>query len=272
MRRFSSVLPLLSLLLLASCGKNSDASQTTTPTGDTQTTKPQPDPVKPTPIPLTPEEVSLNAACPVTPTPYLEQARNQGSFTVVAIGSSSIEGVGASAPQYNLVSRLDVALKKALPGVTVQTINAGIGGQNLPQMIARFEKDVYANKPDLVLFQTGMNDTIQGRNPDQYRKELRGALDDLKGHGLNVVLMSNQYAGPTGYTANPLTAQLDQANKEEAARRGMAVIDRYTLFKSLQDQDVNVASTYYNSDALHANDEGYRLVTTCALRRVFGVK
>ncbi|MHA0043027.1 SGNH/GDSL hydrolase family protein [Deinococcus sp. PEB2-63] len=223
------------------------------------------------PLVRTPEQIALDTACPVTPSTYLADAKARGALTVVGIGSSSMEGIGASAPQYNFVSRLDAALRAALPGVAVRTINAGIGGQNLPQMIARFEKDVYANKPDLVIFQTGINDTLQNRNPDQYRKELQGALNDLKAHGLNVALMSNQYGGPSGYTANPLTLVLDQVNKEEAVSWGIPVIDRYTLFKSLQDQGVNVASTYYIPDALHANDEGYRLVTTCALRKVFGL-
>lgn len=228
-------------------------------------------PIPPTPIPLTPEEVALNTACPITASAHFAGATARGTFTVVGIGSSTMEGVGASAPQYNFISRLDAALRTNLPGVTVKTINAGIGGQNLPQMIARFGRDVYANKPDLVIFQTGMNDALQGRNADQYRQELQGALDDLRAHRLNVALMSNQYAGPAGYTATALTAQLDQVNKEEAASRGIPVIDRYTLFKSLQGQGVNVASTYYTPDALHANDDGYRLVTTCVLQRVFGV-
>lgn len=232
---------------------------------------PDPRPTEP-PVVHNPEQIALDTACPFTPSTYLTDAKARGSLTVVGIGSSSMEGVGASAPQYNFVSRLDAALKAALPGVAVKTVNAGIGGQTLPQMIARFEKDVYANKPDLVVFQTGMNDAIQGRNADQYRKELQGALNDLKAHGLNVALMSNQYGGPSGYTANPLTLVLDQVNKEEAVSRGIPIIDRYTLFKSLQDQGVNVASTYYIPDALHANDEGYRLITTCALRKVFGLK
>lgn len=262
--RLPPALLLSCLLFLAGCGGPTVAPQP----DEAQSGETQPEPL---PVPLTPEDIALNAACPITPSAHLGDATARGTFTVVGIGSSSMEGIGASAPQYNFMSRLDAALKKALPGVAVKTINAGIGGQNLPQMIARFEKDVYANKPDLVLFQTGMNDALQGRNADQYRKELQGALDDLRAHGLNVALMSNQYGGTLGPTTNPLTAQLDQVNKEEAARRGIPVIDRYTLFRSLQNQGVNVASTYYIPDALHANDEGYRLVTTCALRRVFGL-
>ncbi|MCD0171646.1 SGNH/GDSL hydrolase family protein [Deinococcus sp. 23YEL01] len=224
------------------------------------------------PVVRTPEQIALDTACPITPSPYLADAKARGSLTVVGIGSSSMEGIGASAPKYNFVSRLDAALKAALPGVTVRIINAGIGGQNLPQMIARFEKDVYANKPSLVILQAGMNDALQGRNADQYRKELQGALNDLKAHAVNVAMMSNQSAGKTGVTTNPSVVQLDLVNKEEAASRGIPVIDRYTLFKSLQDQGVNVASTYYIPDALHANDEGYRLITTCTLRKVFGLK
>lgn len=229
-----------------------------------------PRPTEP-PVVRTPEQIALDTACPVAPSPYLADAKARGALTVVGIGSSSMEGIGASAPQYNFVSRLDATLKAALPGVAVRTINAGIGGQNLPQMIARFEKDVYANKPDLVVFQAGMNDALGKRDPEAYRRELQGALGDLKIHNVNVALMSNQYAGVGGYASQPEVATLDQINKEEAAKRGISVIDRYTLFKSLEGQGVNVGATYFTPDTLHTNDEGYRLVTTCAVRRVFGL-
>lgn len=221
--------------------------------------------------PPLPEELALDLACPVVKSTFPAQAQEHKMFNIVGIGSSSMEGVGASAPKYNFLSRLNASLTDFLPGVAFDIINAGIGGQNLNQMLARFDKDVYSNKLDLVIFQTGMNDVIQNRDVETYRAELRSALEGLQTHGLQTVLMSNQYAGTTGPTSTLLNIKIDQINKEEARLRGVPVIDRYALFKSLQDQGVNIADTYFRSDLLHANDEGYRLITTCTLRRVFGL-
>ncbi|WP_162243081.1 SGNH/GDSL hydrolase family protein [Deinococcus sp. Leaf326] len=219
----------------------------------------------------TPEEIALGRACPVTKTTFLGQAQERKTFTIVGIGSSSMEGVGASAPQYNFLNRLDHTLSTSLPGVTLKVINAGIGGQNLMQTIARFPRDVYWVNPDLVILQAGMNDAIQSRDTDVYRDEIKKALEDLSEHNLNAVLMSNQYAGTAGLTSSTLTKTIDQINKDEAIRKGIGVIDRYSLFNTLRDQGIDVAKTYFADDLLHANDEGYRLVTTCTLRRVFGL-
>lgn len=219
----------------------------------------------------TPEEIALDIACPVTKTSILAQTRERKSLTIVGIGSSSMEGVGASAPQYNFLNRLDHSLSGSLPGVTLKVINAGIGGQNLTQTVARFPKDVYSANPDLVILQAGMNDAIQKRDTDVYRSEIKKALADLQEHNLNVVLMSNQYAGAVGFTASELTRIIDQINKDEASKRGVAVIDRYSLFNSLQNQGIDIAKTYFTGDLLHTNNEGYRLVTACALHRVFGL-
>lgn len=219
---------------------------------------------------LTPEEIALNSACPVTKTPLLEQAQARKTFTIVGIGSSSMEGVGASAPQYNFLNRLEQALSTSLPGVTLKVINAGIGGQNLTQTVARFPRDVYSANPDLVILQAGMNDAIQNRDADVYRAEIRKTLGDLQEHNLNVVLMSNQYAGTAGLTASVLTRTIDQVNKDEASSKGITIIDRYSLFNSLQNQGIDIAKTYFTADLLHANDEGYRVVTICILHRVFG--
>lgn len=222
-------------------------------------------------VTVTPEGQALETACPITPSVLTEQARLQGALKIVAIGSSTIEGVGASSPQRNFVSGLTTALSAALPGSFVQVINAGVGGQNLPQMMARFQKDIYAVAPNLVILQTGMNDAIQNRDGAMYRIDLQRALNDLQQHNLKVALMSNQYAGQVGPTATPLTLEFDKINKSESTSRGIPIIDRFSLFKSLEDQGVNIATTYFVPDLLHANDEGYRLITRCAVRRVFGL-
>src|SRR5438045_6209516 len=57
---------------------------------------------------------------------------------IVAIGSSSTYGSGASSPAASYPSRLEVELKAQLPGLPVTVLNKGIGGEEAAQMVSRF--------------------------------------------------------------------------------------------------------------------------------------
>jgi len=73
-------------------------------------------------------------------------------FTIVAFGDS------ITAPRKNIVVYSDL-LRKEFAGKNVDVINAGIGGNTTAHALARFEKDVLARDPDLVIMQFGNNDS-----------------------------------------------------------------------------------------------------------------
>src|SRR3954468_13347489 len=70
---------------------------------------------------------------------------------IVAIGSSSTAGAGASSPAASYPARLEADLKERFPGADITVINHGVNGEIASDMIARFDTDVIAEKPDLVL-------------------------------------------------------------------------------------------------------------------------
>src|SRR5690242_11650592 len=73
------------------------------------------------------------------------------SLTVVAVGSSSTQGVGASAPDLSYPSRLEAELKERFPAIAIRVINRGKGGEDAPEELARLDRDVIALHPDLVI-------------------------------------------------------------------------------------------------------------------------
>jgi acyl-CoA thioesterase I len=79
---------------------------------------------------------------------------------IVAIGSSSTAGAGASSPAAAYPSRLAVELGKLYPSVPITVLNRGINGQDAAEMIARF-KHVINEWPDLVIGQLGTNAVLQ---------------------------------------------------------------------------------------------------------------
>src|SRR5882757_5441459 len=81
-------------------------------------------------------------------------------ITIVAFGSSSTEGIGASTPGRAYPSRLQADLAAALPRAQIRVVNKGVGGEREAEMIRRFDRDVLAEHPDLVIWQVGANAVI----------------------------------------------------------------------------------------------------------------
>ena len=87
---------------------------------------------------------------------------------VVAIGSSSTEGIGASSPSGSYPARLQLRLRQHCPTCAIDVINKGVGGETVDQTLARFDRDVLAYRPHLVIWQVGSNDILRGEDLEAY--------------------------------------------------------------------------------------------------------
>jgi hypothetical protein len=83
-----------------------------------------------------------------------EALKRQRKIKIVAIGSSSTAGEGDVIP---FPHRLELLLRAQYPGRMIDVVNRGIGGQEAPEEFARFEGDVGAEAPVLVIWQMGTN-------------------------------------------------------------------------------------------------------------------
>ena len=115
-------------------------------------------------------------------------------LTIVAIGSSSTFGAGASSPAMSYPSRLAFELRALLPRTLITVINRGVNGETARDMLARFDRDVFAVNPDLVLWQVGSNSVLLGRPIAPTGLLISEGLRRLKVAGSDVVLINPQYA------------------------------------------------------------------------------
>lgn len=132
-------------------------------------------------------------------------------MNIVAIGSSSTEGDGASSPAASYPNRLGIALAARFPTPKINVLNLGVGGQEAPDEAARFKRDVLANKPALVIWQVGTNAAWKDYFLDDVQAAILRGLDHLSGAGADVVLMNLQFA----------PALLDQQDKPTPATQQM---------------------------------------------------
>jgi len=99
--------------------------------------------------------------------------RKQISIAVVGSGSSSLAGDGASR---SYPARLQAALQRRLPGITVNVANQAKSRQTAADMAKTLEKLLVDAKPDLVLWQTGTVDAMRGIDPEDFRETLDGGV------------------------------------------------------------------------------------------------
>lgn len=191
----------------------------------------------------------------------LEAVKNaiarDGDFRIVALGSSSTQGAGASSPKMCYPAQLEAELNRRFhPDKHFEVANLGVGGEMAGDMLARLDRDVLPLKPDLVLWQTGVNDALTGRPIDEFRTELVQGIDAIRNAGADVILLDLQYYPRServeGYK-NYLHTMWSVAQE-----KSVPVLKRHAFMKHLVDSRQFTASQLLAPDLFHLNDLSYR--------------
>ena len=124
----------------------------------------------------------------------MRRLANGQPLAVVAIGSSSTAGAGASSPDATYPSRLAVELRARFPGREIAVFNRGVNGEETTNMMARFAADVLAAHPQLVLWQIGTNSVLRDHPLSPHAMQLHDGIERLKAAGADVVLIDPQFA------------------------------------------------------------------------------
>jgi lysophospholipase L1-like esterase len=85
-------------------------------------------------------------------------------------------------------------LRERFPQIDVAVINRGKGGEDARQELNRFERDVIAEHPDLVIWQLGTNAVLRRDDVSGDGELIRAGIVQLQEGGSDVVLMDLQYA------------------------------------------------------------------------------
>jgi lysophospholipase L1-like esterase len=188
---------------------------------------------------------SDSSQIPVVPIPFghslthFAEGITRGQAKVVAIGSSTTAGKGSVAPYPQLLLSF---LQTQYSNVTITMVNKGIGGQEAPIELQRFDTDVIPEKPDLVIWQVGTNAVWQSpnQNPpppsfDDTTRAIRDGLVKLRDETqADVILMDLQYV-PAVLTPGKKDKAIAmvEAISELARDAGVNVFRRFAFMKGL---------------------------------------
>jgi len=172
---------------------------------------------------------------------------------VIAIGSSSTEGVGATDASHAYPARLATEMR-ARHGLAITVLNKGIGGEVTTDMLRRFKQDVLAHRPALVIWQTGSNTALRGVDPSEHLWAVAEGLRLLAAEGIDVVLMDLQYAPRV--IESPLHADIIAQLQRQADRAGAGMFHRFEIMRSWHSGGIGFKETLTN-DGVHMNDWSY---------------
>ena len=176
---------------------------------------------------------------------------------IVAIGSSSTQGYGA-APGNSYPAQMMKRLGETLKGVEIVVFNRGVGGQDTDAMADRIERDVIAEKPDLVVFQAGTNAALRRIPVERFSRRLDVGIERSRASGADVLLMDLQYA--PAVISLPDEEVYVGAMREAALRHAAGLFQRFNITKSWYDRDNMTWSDFMTSDGLHLNDFGQKCI------------
>jgi len=177
---------------------------------------------------------------------------------IVAIGSSSTAGTGASSPAAAYPSRLAVELEELFPALAVTMVNHGVGGETAVEMVARFAKTVFAEEPDLVLWQVGTNSVLRDDPLRPTETLIAEGVRRLKARGIDVVLIDSQYAPKV--IAKPNIEAMISFMARTAKQQHVDLFRRFTLMRRWVEVERIPFDAFVSPDLLHMNDWSYGCV------------
>lgn len=185
-------------------------------------------------------------------------------LTIVALGSSSTYGTGASKPEFSYPSRLAALLRIRYPTADITVINRGAGGELVADTTKRITAEVIGDKPDLVIWQVGTNDVLRDADPQAVMASVRAGIAELQAAGADVMLMDLQYA-PAVLT-HPRYRAMEQAIETTARATAVPLFPRFALMRDWTERGNMKMAAMIAPDHLHMTDQSY----DCLARQLSG--
>jgi acyl-CoA thioesterase-1 len=191
--------------------------------------------------------------------PPLEHAAGRidsnSPLDIVAIGSSSTVGVGATGPDEAYPVLLQAALRQHFPHLDIEVENRGRSGEDAPEELARLTADVVAAHPALAIWQVGTNAVLRRDDLKADGEWLREGVALMKHAGIEVVLLDLQYAPRV--LDRPSWGVMEDLIADTADTAHVGLFRRFALMRHWQGIESPDAPPMIGPDGLHMTDAGY---------------
>lgn len=188
----------------------------------------------------------------------VEKLASKRPLRILAIGSSTTEGIGASSVEKAYPDRLELEMPQLLPSAKLEVDGSGVGGETSSETLERLEREVPIHEPDLVVWQVGTNDALSNETEDQFRKTLADGIAAVRAAGADILLLDQQFFPSIG---NMRRYERFVALIKEAGRTyNVGVVHRYALMKAWSERSKEELRALLSTDGFHMSDLGHACV------------
>jgi acyl-CoA thioesterase-1 len=187
-------------------------------------------------------------------------AERAAALMYVALGDSTVEGIGATSPDRNYVSGILARLRAVYPGA--RAMNLGVAGATSADVIADQLRRAVDLQPHLVTLSIGPNDLTGGVSVEQYEQNVETILGALSRETTAVVVVNllpdlavtpRFAASPSRDAVGRQTERFNRVLARKAKEFGVAIVDLHTQSRA----EVPRRPTLIAADGYHPSDEGY---------------
>jgi len=119
--------------------------------------------------------------------------RGKAPLKIVVIGGTAALGTAAGSPKLAYPAQLQGVLAERYPDVPVTVVNKSIARQTAKEQVKRLQRDVIAEQPQLVIWETGAYDAVRFVDVDEFVATVQGGIETLHEKKIDVMIMDLQY-------------------------------------------------------------------------------
>ncbi|MBL8697706.1 MAG: hypothetical protein JNK67_05015 [Alphaproteobacteria bacterium] len=191
-------------------------------------------------------------------------------FRIVVLGTATAQGVGASSPDRSWPLRLEALMRERYPTTNLRVVVKAKAYDNAQKMVARLD-EVLAERPHLVIWETGTAEAVRGLNIEEFVATLRAGIDRVAETRADIILVEPQYARRTSLLINygPYLEAIRQAGQ----MRGLIVFPRYAVMKHWANSEQIVVDNLPASMVAETADKVYDcLARLLAIQISYGMR
>jgi hypothetical protein len=124
-------------------------------------------------------------------------ASRDKSLKIVVLGGASSSLPGPDGASYAYPARLEAALRRRLPHLTVSVVAHSRPRQPAAKAAEIIGKLLRDDRPSLVVWQTGTYDAVHGTDRAAFRDTLSDGIETMQAGGADTILMNMQFSPRT---------------------------------------------------------------------------
>src|SRR5437868_5222313 len=175
---------------------------------------------------------------------------------IIAFGSSSTAGFGATSPEFTYPNRLAAQLRRQYPNAEISVVNRGKGGEDAAEMMKRLQTEVIDMKPDMVIWQVGTNAVLRNDDPGETAKLVDDGITRIQQAGADLVLVDPQYSPKVNERGESVSKMVTLLGKV-AQLRHIGIFPRFEVMRDWHEKQAIPIESFVIADGLHMNDWGY---------------